>query len=509
MRAPRKCPPSRTVPEFTRWTTVAITSSSLSMHPLTAGSKQRGLRLHASYLPERPCLSLLARTMAARPMGRSGRDGRVQASDPPDGPRAARRDGPPGRLIRMLRIARQLYGRPRPPAGRARSARRRRRPSTRDRRRAEPGDGALATISRSSRARSAWRRTSASRFPRLPVGHVSQRAAARPGVRPAGAPGDGLAPAGFIWTTLRVDPRVPARCRRVRQLRARRAHRRLSSDRSLVYRPQWIARWEAGADEVAGGALARARRAHRRAASCPGPGCRAQRARPPAGGGDAPASRGGLRHPDPSAPAYLHGFRGSAERVDVHLFLLAPCREYWGAWRGRATRAGGVTAARPTPGAALLGTLSGQDFLDLVIDCDPHVDEPASASRETTASCTRSRPTCSRCACATAGSPSPDDRSIQVHVPARPHAPWSRCSTTTCCGCSSSTRTLTPDVVVMTPDIDAYAPPSRRCSAAQRPRRRMPFTIADRSLRADAARSSRRSSACSICPTAATTPIAS
>src|SRR5262249_52065159 len=43
------------------------------------------------------------------------------------------------------------------------------------------------------------------------------------------------------------------------------------------------------------------------------------------------------------------------------------------------------------------------------------------------------------------------------------------------------------DVVVMTPDIDAYAPAIEAVFGGTRGERRIPFTIADRSLRADSA----------------------
>src|SRR5262249_6816732 len=80
-------------------------------------------------------------------------------------------------------------------------------------------------------------------------------------------------------------------------------------------------------------------------------------------------------------PAYLHGFRRLAEHVDVHLFLLAPCREYWGdvKRRRRPSRDDAAACAQNAPGVSLLASLGkqGRDFLDLVIDCDAHVEEAA------------------------------------------------------------------------------------------------------------------------------------
>jgi exodeoxyribonuclease V gamma subunit len=99
------------------------------------------------------------------------------------------------------------------------------------------------------------------------------------------------------------------------------------------------------------------------------------------------------------APAYLHGFRRLAEHVDVHLFLLAPCRGTGGRGAAATHACRRVAGGAPeTPGAALLASLGkqGRDFLDLVIDCDPHVDEPAFREPGRQPPARRSRPTCSR-----------------------------------------------------------------------------------------------------------------
>ena len=261
-------------------------------------------------------------------------------------------------------------------------------------------------------------------------------------------------------------------------------------DQYLVYRPQWIARWEAGADEGWQAALWRAlvaRTAEPHRARVQDAALSAL-AKPPAAG-TLPRRVAVFGIPT-LAPAYLHGFRRLAEHVDVHLFLLAPCREYWGdVARPRRTRAGGVEGGAPeTPGAALLASLGkqGRDFLDLVIDCDPHVDEPAfrepgddSLLHALQTDMLTLRAGDGRIAIA------PDDRSIQVHVC---HGPMREVEVLydQLLWLFEQHPDLTPaDVVVMTPDIDAYAPAIEAVFGGAAGPRRIPFTIADRSLRAD------------------------
>ena len=261
-------------------------------------------------------------------------------------------------------------------------------------------------------------------------------------------------------------------------------------DQYLVYRPQWIARWEAGADEGWQAALWRAlvaRTAEPHRARVQDAALRAL-AQPPSAG-TLPRRVAVFGIPT-LAPAYLHGFRRLAEHVDVHLFLLAPCREYWGdVARPRRTRAGEVAGGTPeTPGAALLASLGkqGRDFLDLVIDCDPHVDEPAfrepgddSLLHALQTDMLTLRAGDGRIAIA------PDDRSIQVHVC---HGPMREVEVLydQLLWLFEQHPDLTPaDVVVMTPDIDAYAPAIEAVFGGAAGPRRIPFTIADRSLRAD------------------------
>jgi exodeoxyribonuclease V gamma subunit len=261
-------------------------------------------------------------------------------------------------------------------------------------------------------------------------------------------------------------------------------------DQYLVYRPQWIARWEAGADKGWQAALWRSlvrrtaepHRAQVQAA--------ALRALGPASSEGSLPRRVAVFGIPILPPSYLHGFRRLAEHVDVHLFLLAPCREYWGDVERQRRASGDEVAAcsRDSPGASLLASLGkqGRDFLDLVIDCDPHVDEPAfrepgddSLLHALQADMLTLRVRDGRMRVA-AG-----DRSLQVHVCHGPMREVEVLYEQLLWLFEQHPDLTAADVVVMTPDIEAYAPAIEAVFGGARPERRIPFTIADRSLRSD------------------------
>src|SRR5262249_35769622 len=189
-------------------------------------------------------------------------------------------------------------------------------------------------------------------------------------------------------------------------------------------------------------------------------------------------------------PAYLDAFRRLADHVDVSLFLLDPCREYWAdlvAERDLPRRAGraDAQALHLETGPPLLASLGrqGRDFLDLVLESEPHREETAFVSpgddcllhtlqSDILTLCTRER----------RADVTPDDRSLQVHVC---HGPVRELEVLhdQLLGLFERRPDLTPaDVVVMTPDIAAYAPAIEAVFGGAPPGRRIPFTIADRSL---------------------------
>ena len=419
---------------------MAITSSSLS-DAYHGHQVSRGLCLHASYLPERPCCPWgQGRCQLGRWVGvaGNGRTARVPAA-------LARQRPPPGRLIRPCSPSCAATIWKTSPAGWSRSfARRRRRPSS-PRSSSCRARGWRAGYRSASRARSAWRRTSASRFPAASCGtrfaaccrtsRSPTRSSAGCRVRHLRAILDGLDDAPR-FEPLRAYLRAADECGSY-ELAARIAD---LFDQYLVYRPQWIARWEAGADE--GGRRRSGARSSRAPPSriVPGPGCRAA-AGAAAVGRDAPASRGGVRHPDPGAgvPARLPPARGARRRPSLP---ARPVPRYWGTWRGRDARvpaSRGWRAGDAGRGAAGLARQAGTGLSRPGHRLRPARRRAGVPRAGTTASCTPLQTDMLTLSGRRPDRHRSDDRSIQVHVCHGPYA--GRVSLTSCCGCSSSTRT--------------------------------------------------------------------
>jgi exodeoxyribonuclease V gamma subunit len=187
-----------------------------------------------------------------------------------------------------------------------------------------------------------------------------------------------------------------------------------------------------------------------------------------------------------------------ASYTTVHMFVLSPCREYWGdivAEKARAKQRKEF-AGLTDEGNALLASLGGlgRNFSNLILDSSAQFDAEQDEREEYAASVgttllsslhngilnlVNADPE-QKCAIA------PEDRSIAVH------------------SCHSAMREvevlhdqlldmfatmdgLAPrDIIVMTPDIESYSPYiSAVFSGCQDPKRRIPFTIADRSMRSE------------------------
>ena len=102
-------------------------------------------------------------------------------------------------------------------------------------------------------------------------------------------------------------------------------------DQYLIYRPDWITRWEDGrGGSLAGGIVATAG-ARRRGASDAGAGAVSPGVAT-AATSTAAACRNGSAIIGVSAlpPLYLELLADLAHFIDVHLLLLNPCQEYWG-----------------------------------------------------------------------------------------------------------------------------------------------------------------------------------
>jgi exodeoxyribonuclease V gamma subunit len=266
-------------------------------------------------------------------------------------------------------------------------------------------------------------------------------------------------------------------------------------DQYLVYRPEWIRAWEGGADDhwqaelwrrliAANGrhrlhvheqflhALESQMLAH---AKLPG--------------------RVSLIGMPAMPPLYLDLFTRLAASIDLHLFLLNPCQEYWGdivAERDLARRApvDDPAALHFETGNPLLASMGklGRDFIDLVHDYAHHlVEQYSDAGADSLLHCLqsdvlhlRNRGT-SACPAAPLR---PDDRSVQVHVC---HGPMREIEVLydQLLRLFEAHPDLQPsDVVVMAPEIDAYAPLIEAVFGAGEGLRSVPFSIADRGLRA-------------------------
>ena len=186
-------------------------------------------------------------------------------------------------------------------------------------------------------------------------------------------------------------------------------------DQCLLYRPDWIRAWENGpaphwqarlwqllvAADGPGGAHHWVNALDRFHAGL------RDRDRDPVPGPeeDAPADRSPQTRPPgwprracffavPSlSPSYLELIRGAAREIEIHLFLLDPCREYWGDIHSRREidyRAGGADpeARYLTEGNELLAAWgrAARDSIDALVEVegaewDEHFVEPSGARR--------------------------------------------------------------------------------------------------------------------------------
>ncbi|HLK12799.1 MAG TPA: exodeoxyribonuclease V subunit gamma [Candidatus Binatia bacterium] len=266
-------------------------------------------------------------------------------------------------------------------------------------------------------------------------------------------------------------------------------------DRYLVYRPDWILAWERGEETHWQAALWR-----RLVAREPG----AHRARLSAK--LTPAVAGAVGRVGLPArvalfgiptlpPAELDAFARLAAHLDVHLFVLNPCREYWGdvvAERDLPRRAGRRDAAAlhlaaGNPLLASFGRL-GRDFIDAVQEyAAAEVDTFEEPGTGTLLQCLQSDVLHLRDRRDGADRPvlPPDDDSVQAHAC---HGPMREVEVLhdRLLALFAADPTLSPaDVVVMTPDVERYAPCVEAVFATAPPERRIPFTVADVSLRSE------------------------
>ncbi len=204
-------------------------------------------------------------------------------------------------------------------------------------------------------------------------------------------------------------------------------------------------------------------------------------------------------------PFHIETFGAAALATDVHLFLMNPCKEYWLDIVSQRTLARledrmHETESEPEPlhyetGNSLLSSLGilGREFLSLVSRLDPleHecyespeiVDLLSSVQHDILTLCERGRDGCEHHA---KGVISEGDTSIRMHSC---HSPLRELEVLKdqLLAFFEEDPDLSPgDILVMTPDIETYAPFVEAVFGDMvNPRARIPFTIADRSLRGE------------------------
>lgn len=266
-------------------------------------------------------------------------------------------------------------------------------------------------------------------------------------------------------------------------------------DQYLVYRPDWIRAWEAGREDHWQAVLwrrlvARYGRGHWVAA---------HEAFDAALAGGAPLEglppRVCLFAVPALSPSYLQVLERLAGRMDVHLFQLNPCRQYWGQIVAEKDLARRPEEPYLEVGNRLLASLGkqGRDYLDMLLelggggreDFDPPAGAGMLAALQADLLDLVDR-----------GGPeqpplplAPQDRSIQVHAC---HGPMRELEVLhdQLLALFEELPGLAPgEVLVLTPDIEAYAPYIDAVfgAASQAGVPAVPYSIADRSLGSESA----------------------
>jgi exodeoxyribonuclease V gamma subunit len=267
-------------------------------------------------------------------------------------------------------------------------------------------------------------------------------------------------------------------------------------DQYLVYRPDWIRHWEGGGDEGWQAALWRlvvrdAPARHRvDLLEAFGAACVAGRIPP-----DALPPRVAVFGIPSLPPPSLEVFGRLADAADVHLLLVNPCRREWSTivsepeLARRSARGEDLHFEIGNPLLASLGK-QGREFLDLARERVGHQVDEAFVEPSTDTVLGRVQADVldlrhpgrdDTPVVATAA----DDGSIEIHAC---HGPLREVEVLhdRLLALFDAHPDLRPsDVVVMTPDIEAYAPAVEAVFDTVPAARRIPFTIADRSLGAE------------------------
>jgi len=198
-------------------------------------------------------------------------------------------------------------------------------------------------------------------------------------------------------------------------------------------------------------------------------------------------------------PLHLDLFHALSEHVDVNLFVLNPCREYWFDMftkkaalkkmdnaREQGLEAGDTHVEEAPPLLASCGKHGG-DFIRAVIDrTDADIDESfEDPGEDVLLHCLQSdilklhlRGREGDCKVL-----DPDDRSVQVHSCHGPMREIEVLHDRLLDAFERIERLAARDVLVMTPDIEAYAPYITAVFESRRGEAHIPYSIADRSAR--------------------------
>jgi exodeoxyribonuclease V gamma subunit len=268
-------------------------------------------------------------------------------------------------------------------------------------------------------------------------------------------------------------------------------------DQYLVYRPDWITRWEAGEEEhwqaelwrrlAAGDSDHRVRLRERFFKTLANPARLARTKLPP---------RVCLIGIAAMPPVYLEILARLAGSIDIHLFLLNPCQEYWGdivAERDIARQGIDIDAEELylETGNSLLASLGklGRDFIDMTQDCTGQLVEAFEAPpADSLLHCLQADILNLRNRDSEVFPPiplKPDDRSVQVHACHSPRREVEVLYDQLLALFQANPDLQPADVVVMTPDIEAYGPTIEAVFSTVDGDRHIPFSIADRSPRAE------------------------
>ena len=311
------------------------------------------------------------------------------------------------------------------------------------------------------------------------------------------------------WETSRSSPRCRAYLHKADALERYQLAGEIATtlDQYLVYRPDWIEQWESGAGEHWQAALWRKlatgqspHRARLHQAFIAKVKTLQQR---PAG---IPARLACIGIA--SLPAtYLEALYLLARLCDIHLYLLDPCRQYWGLVQAereiaRHVQEADVEALYLETGNRLLASWGrqGRDFQHLVaeIDAQPvELFEPV--PEDSVLHCLqadildlhnrgRNHDVCNfdTISHALPATPlNPDDVSLQVHVCHSPLREVEVLYDQLLDLFQRDPALKASEVVVLTPDIEAYAPAVRAVFGTGEHEQRIPFGITDRPLWAE------------------------